>query len=180
MPEQDGLTLFYSWKTKFVLYTYKWWKFWFIICLECLHLYPALYHACNFGNIVNCCIILNFVFAASYKVIYNIFHILWMAALFQLNWYLQWEVANCMDHSCLLASPVFLSPLCNLCSLGALSELNTVIADEKGFLFLFLFFFSYLFLYSYLFLLLLLLLTDTLTRKKQARSLTRTIQVWLS
>jgi hypothetical protein len=40
-----------------------------------------------------------------------------------------------MDHSCLLASPVFLSPLCNLCSLGALSELNTVIADEKGFSF---------------------------------------------
>lgn len=29
--------------------------------------YPALYHACYFGNIVNCYIILNFVFAASYK-----------------------------------------------------------------------------------------------------------------
>ena len=31
-----------------------------------------------------------------------------------------------MDHPCILASLVFLSPMCHLHSLGALSELNTV------------------------------------------------------
>lgn len=49
-----------------------------------------------------------------------------LAALFQVKGCLQWALAECMGHSCLLASPVVLCPLCHMCSLGTISEFYAV------------------------------------------------------
>lgn len=49
-----------------------------------------------------------------------------IAALFQVKWCLQWALAECLDHSSLLASPIFLSLMCHLCSLGTLPKFNAV------------------------------------------------------
>jgi len=49
-----------------------------------------------------------------------------LAALFQVKGCIQRALAECMGHSCLLASPVVLSSLCHMCSLGTISEFNAV------------------------------------------------------
>lgn len=49
-----------------------------------------------------------------------------IAAIFQIEWCVQWAVAKCLDCPCLLASFIILSAMCDLCSVGTFSELDEV------------------------------------------------------